>query len=175
MTSRQIFFNRRVVFRPTCCAFFVLTNRLILAIYSAFDNTGLFATQSARSIARSLLRNHAQKHSTGFRSGDLGGTCQRLTFSSRCAALATLECKKRSLSHKTNQGPFFCTGLRSRIAFRSLPARTAFPIGWRDLLGLGVEANYGCASSRYASPHWHSSGERDLLAIHVVACEFRTA
>ena len=75
-TSLQIFRMEPAQFAATACALTLATTRQTLALYAVLPRTAHFATASARSRARRRLRNHAQKRSTGLRSGDFAGIRQ---------------------------------------------------------------------------------------------------
>ena len=74
--TMQIFRMEPAQFAATACALTPATTRRTLALYAVLPRTAHFATASARSRARRRLRNHAQKRSTGLRSGDFAGIRQ---------------------------------------------------------------------------------------------------
>ena len=63
-----------------CCARLDLSNLFTLNVYAVFPGTTRRARRSAISRARISFLTQAQNFSTGFRSGDLAGIVQSLTF-----------------------------------------------------------------------------------------------
>ena len=82
------------------------------------------ARKSFKSIALSHRRIFAQNISTGFRSGDLGGTCHSSTLCLACAALLAEVVRNDSLSHMTSHGPRLRPDASMHAAFNS-PLSTA--------------------------------------------------
>ena len=124
MTSRQTFLRpsaQAAATRRACCERQMARTRALNAV---FPKAGRPACRSSRSRWRNRFRSQAQNFSIGFKSGDLGGTDQRMTLAVAWAAALSRVRRNASLSHSTNHGPCSFTGFKLRIAPVSLPRFT---------------------------------------------------
>ena len=109
-SSLQTRFRPKAQFADTFCMYLLCKTRFTRSTYARFPRTGFFATASAKSILRSLLRRLDQTRSTGLRPGDLAGMCQSFTPQALSADLEAFESKNDSLSHSTCHGPWRLVG-----------------------------------------------------------------
>ena len=105
--SWQVFLKPRKIRDATVLALRVCKTRRTRACKADFPSGFLLACRSLRSKARRRRRTQDQYFSTGFKSGDLGGTCINSTLHCLYAFLESLASKKDSLTQTTTQGPFF--------------------------------------------------------------------
>ncbi len=86
MTSRHTFRRPNAQFAATRCARCERQMARTRALNAVFPKAGRPACKSSRSRRRNRSRSHAQNFSIGFKSGDLGGTDQRMTLAAAWAA-----------------------------------------------------------------------------------------
>ena len=125
-TSTHVFRKLLTMFRAAVCALTVRNIRRTRSFRPLFCTGGRPASRSARSFCRNHRLTQDQHFSTGLKSGDLGGICQRVTRARRCAALLSGAFKKLSLSQRTRHGPSVFFGCAERHAATNLPEFTTF-------------------------------------------------
>ena len=105
ITSLQTFLNPRAMLRAARRALKELQMLRTRAWYDIFPKTGRPCCKSFKSATRNLFLRHAQKRSTGLRSGDFAGTRHNFTLCCLWAFLEILARRKDSPSQRIFQGP----------------------------------------------------------------------